>query len=876
MFRPVTTKEMKEHPWVTLKITNVVTGEEEERSFSLKNFLSRYTSVAEDYMHHGKYSVIGKFYDRIIWTFQIPTAATDGVRLFFNPGFVKEVIDKSGEAAKPKVIELVKKGINWKDPDNPAKFDVRFEGSKYFLFIIMHECYHMIYRHVEQSKRKKETATGGEYIHWLANTSMDIEINRDIEKQWPEFEGATVATDGWFKPEYGNKVWTVIFDERYAAGEHPDHKEKIIPPTQEVDDDQNGGMGGMDMPEQQEEAAEDYVGGWLQAIEDYKNGLIDLDNFNPLAVDKSKFTHKVLGEMYGYDVMSGSVNEAAVAPSGVNVDEWNQGYNDCIKAILNSAKQQGAGGKGGLKITNLPQPPSLAKNNQQNQNQDSDGGSGSGGDSQQQDQNQQGQGGGSGSSGQNQQDQNGQQNQQNGQGSGSQGSQQQNGNKDQTGNGSGASPIKKSNKLGDDGDQQSGGGSGQQGNQQKSGQNSGQKQQSGAGQQNGQNQQGNGGGQSGDNQQNGQGNRQGNQQQGAGQNGQNQQNGQGQKNGQNQNGQGSGAGQQDGQKGQGEGDGEEKTPVYRVSIGMDWGAGDLITVEQGLKILEQEGEMTDADANTTPEEHAKKIIKQVRDKLREVGRNAGKGMSMEDRMLQIEEALKPPQIKWKALLLRHFKELGVKPDIDSKMKRARFGIDRADRFEKIEDFKVEEQRRKSADIFYLVDNSGSISDEDLQIVFRELIGLETRTGLDIRKAAMTYFSDDFLEDRIRLWYKDTTAKEKMRLVKRVAGKDPSGGTNIGKSVVHVTELKKSKNRHMRELFSTSNPRTLIIVFTDGIDDTYGMIGKLPKKIREKILFVIMNQESDSWGFKAIIPKIIQNGVPAKNIVCIDTSKDLGK
>jgi hypothetical protein len=161
-------------------------------------------------------------------------------------------------------------------------------------------------------------------------------------------------------------------------------------------------------------------------------------------------------------------------------------------------------------------------------------------------------------------------------------------------------------------------------------------------------------------------------------------------------------------------------------------------------------------------------------------------------------------------------------------------------------------------------------------VFRELIGLETRTGLDIRKAAMTYFSDDFLEDRIRLWYKDTTPKEKMRLVKRVAGKDPSGGTNIGKSVVHVTELKKSKNRHMRELFSTSNPRTLIIVFTDGIDDTYGMIGKLPKKIREKILFVIMNQESDSWGFKAIIPKIIQNGVPAKNIVCIDTSKDLGK
>lgn len=89
------------------------------------------------------------------------------------------------------------------------------------------------------------------------------------------------------------------------------------------------------MPEQQEEAAQDYVDGWKQAIDDYKAGLIDLDNFNPLVVDKSKFTHKVLGESLGYDV----INEAAQAPSGVNVDEWNQGYNDCIKAIIKSAKQ---------------------------------------------------------------------------------------------------------------------------------------------------------------------------------------------------------------------------------------------------------------------------------------------------------------------------------------------------------------------------------------------------------------------------------------------------------------------------------------------------------------------------------------------------------
>lgn len=914
MARVVTTKEMKGHPWITIKSVDGATGEETERTINLKKFLDRYTSIAEDYMHNGKYSVIGKFYDKIIWTFTIPTAATDGVRLFFNPIFVKEVTDKGGEAAKAAAMELQKKGIDWRNKNNEAKFDVHFEVAKYFIFIIMHECYHMIYRHVEQSKRKKETATGGKYIHWLANTSMDIEINRDIEKQWPEFEGCTVATEGWFKPEYGNKVWTVIFDERFAAKEQPKEGEQFIPPSQEDDDDQQqqGQGGGMDMPEEQMEAAQDYVDGWKKAIEDYKNGLIDLDNFKPLAVDKSKFGHKMYGESMTFSYRNNMLVEydrgtddapdddrpvpsaapsSAPANANVNVDEWNQGYNDCIAAIIKSAKQQGgAGGKGGLKVTNLPQPPSLAKpqNNQQQQQGDGQGSGDGSSDQDQQGSDQQGQGGGQSSG----QQQNGkQQNGKIGQGG-------QQGDKNQDGqNGNNTSPIKKSSDLGDeksgkngsssgqgqnksvqqDGDDQQGQGSGQNGD--KSGKN-GQNQQDGNGAgQNGQQQQGqNGQGNDQNGNQNGSGRQGGSQQQqgaGGGQNGQQQgQNGQDK----DANGQKSGDGSQNGQGKDSQGDGEEDIPVYRVSKGRDWGSGDLISVQEGLDIMKQEGELTDNDINTTPEEHAKKVLKQVKDKLKDVGKSAGRGLCMADRLAEIEAALAPPVIKWKALLLRHFKELGVKPDTDSKMKRSRFGIDRADRFEKIEDFKVEELRRMSADIFYLVDASGSIGDRELQIVFRELIGLETRTGLDIRKAAFTYFSDDFLEDRIRLWYRDTAPKEKMKLVKYVSGKDPGGGTNISGSVNHVVNLKKSKNRHLRNLYSTSNPQTLIIVFTDGCEGgSYATIGALPQKIRKKIIFVVMNTESDSWGFKSVVPQIIKDAqIPEKNVICIDTEKDLAK
>ncbi len=135
---------------------------------------------------------------------------------------------------------------------------------------------------------------------------------------------------------------------------------------------------------------------------------------------------------------------------------------------------------------------------------------------------------------------------------------------------------------------------------------------------------------------------------------------------------------------------------------------------------------------------------------------------------------------------------------------------------------------------------------------------------------MTYFSDDFSEDRIRLWYRDTPKKERMRLLKRVRGEDVSGGTNIGLSVVHVTQLRKSPNLKMRNLYSIYKPQTLIIVFTDGEDSSksYGMISKLPLQIRYKIIFIILNNKS---RFNEIVNYAVNiANIPERNVVCIDT------
>ena len=263
MFKPINMQDLMKNPVVTLEITHP-DGTVTKENRDIVATIDRLNGYAHKYMKRGRYSVIGKFYDQIIWTFDplVQTAATDGVRLYFNPIFVLEITALVRDEVVKKAQELRAQKINPfpKDP-KPGDYDGQFESVKPFIFILMHECYHMLYRHVEQAKRKKETATGGRYIQWLANTSMDLEINRDIEYQWPEFQGCTELTKGWIDKKWGKMVWGRIFDTRLEAKEQMKPGEKFIPPTQEVKQNPPGG-GGMDMPEQEIEASDDYVDGW--------------------------------------------------------------------------------------------------------------------------------------------------------------------------------------------------------------------------------------------------------------------------------------------------------------------------------------------------------------------------------------------------------------------------------------------------------------------------------------------------------------------------------------------------------------------------------------------------------------------------------------
>lgn len=138
--RECTTKQMRDQSPVKLKVVNMETGDIEEQNINLDVLINRFEDITERYMKIGKYKVLGEFFHDIIWTFRVTTAATDGIRIYFNPLFANELMAKCAPAAKAKRDELVKKGIDVRDKRNG--FDMIFESSKCFLLVLIHECYH--------------------------------------------------------------------------------------------------------------------------------------------------------------------------------------------------------------------------------------------------------------------------------------------------------------------------------------------------------------------------------------------------------------------------------------------------------------------------------------------------------------------------------------------------------------------------------------------------------------------------------------------------------------------------------------------------------------------------------------------------------------
>lgn len=216
-----------------------------------------------DMLNDKDLKVFKKYFDKpIIWTFEISTAATDGVRLFFNPAFADKLFSLDAEyMKKKKELGHSTNGIL----------------GKAIQYVLIHEAYHQIYQHMIRTQMKAETANHPE-LHNLANIAQDVEINRDIENQLPVFQGMTKTINGCFDSRFPSETWEVIFDAYYSGQAEPPQGESgdqgDYDPNQQPNDSSGNGDGSGNGQSQPQEYSDDYKRGWAQAIQDIKDGKI--------------------------------------------------------------------------------------------------------------------------------------------------------------------------------------------------------------------------------------------------------------------------------------------------------------------------------------------------------------------------------------------------------------------------------------------------------------------------------------------------------------------------------------------------------------------------------------------------------------------------
>lgn len=204
----------------------------------------------------------------IIWTFT-ETAFSDGIRIAMSPLFAATLIKIGSINMQKNIDQIVTSSSN----DDETAEKQQFETTKYLQFVIIHECYHALYLHIRRSLLK--IGKGNEMQNYIANMAMDLEINRDIEAQLPQYKGCTLATDGvWYlKEEFKNKdtnsffvheTWETIYD--YFISQQDQIPEQ--PPKTSAENPK---------PKQNNNIQPDNSrkNGWNKAIEAIKNRKID-------------------------------------------------------------------------------------------------------------------------------------------------------------------------------------------------------------------------------------------------------------------------------------------------------------------------------------------------------------------------------------------------------------------------------------------------------------------------------------------------------------------------------------------------------------------------------------------------------------------------
>ena len=309
--------------------------------------------------------------------------------------------------------------------------------------------------------------------------------------------------------------------------------------------------------------------------------------------------------------------------------------------------------------------------------------------------------------------------------------------------------------------------------------------------------------------------------------------------------------------------------------GSDFVANDEELREKCKEMAERAGQPLDADDYISPQEYATKKFQEFKESLKKWQQHSqpGSAGNPPGYLEEVMDRLFATNIDWRDLVKEFMTDKSPGNKIDVWSKR-RMGLPDTHPFHKgrylhpYED--VEEKRSGIAQVFFLVDASGSMgvtAGDGVNIfehIMSELIHLEIDVKIK-RSAYATFNAGPIHRDDIFTWtYKDATDEDD--LIKQFILPVANGGTSAIDGIRSIQEYD--------DIYSTDNPWTLLIVVTDGGDYYSGLkdICKDPEQV-DHMLWII-TAEGEDW-FKKKIKELGEQGVPADHIVCVDINKEWG-
>ena len=317
-----------------------------------------------------------------------------------------------------------------------------------------------------------------------------------------------------------------------------------------------------------------------------------------------------------------------------------------------------------------------------------------------------------------------------------------------------------------------------------------------------------------------------------------------------------------------------------IDMDMPFDGGDFLGFDEEMRkkcreMAERAGQPLDADDYMPANEYATKKYQEAQQALRTWHPHSqpGNDGNPPTYLKEVMNKLFATKIDWREKVQDFLTDKSPEDVIDVWAKR-RMGLDPSHPFYKgrylhpNED--LEERRSGIAQVFFLVDASGSMGvhcgdgKDIFEHIMSELIQIEL--AVKIKRSAYASFNcGPIHRDDITVWtYND--AQDEDSLFEQFERPVANGGTSAVEGIKSIQEYE--------DLYSTSDPWTLLVVVTDGGDYYTGLkdICKDAEQV-EHMIWVITATGKD-W-FERVEKQLMEQDVPQDHIIFVDINKEWG-